>query len=81
MVFIPDPQIRRFGIPQRKIGVSDKKYSIFLSNFLTLLVKGGGGGGGGGGVIKYELQTCRFTSIKLPRYVTMIIRMCRQSRN
>ena len=47
MVFIPDPQIRRFGIPQRKIGVSDKKYSIFLSNFLTLLVKGGGGGGGG----------------------------------
>ena len=40
-------QIRRFGIPQREIGVSDKNYSIFLSNFLTLLVKGAGGGGGG----------------------------------
>ena len=37
------------------------------------------GGGGGGGVIKYELQTCSFTSIKLPRYVTVtiIIRTCR----
>ena len=36
-----------------------------------------GGGGGGGGVITYELQTCSVTSIKLPRYVTIIIRTCR----
>ena len=32
-----------------------------------------GGGGGGGGVMKYELQTCSFTSIKLPWYVTVTI--------
>ena len=55
----------------REIGVSDKNIPYFLSKTFDTFSQGR--------VIKYELQTCSFTSTKLPRYVTVtiIIRMCR----
>ena len=54
----------------REIGVADKKYSILLSKTFDTFSQGR--------VINYELQTCSFTSTKLPWYVTVtiIIRMC-----
>ena len=72
IIFSPDPDKEIWDSSEGDWGLRKKRYSIFLSKFLTLLVKGGG-------VINYELQTCSFTSIKLPRYVTVtiIISMCR----
>ena len=55
----------------REIGVSDKNIPYFCQKLFDTFSQGR--------VIKYELQTCSFTSTKLPRYVTVtiIIKMCR----
>ena len=50
-----------------EIGVSDKNIPYLSKTFDTFSQ---------GRVIKYELQTCSFTSTKLQRYVTIISRMC-----
>ena len=45
IIFSPDPDKEIWDSSEGDWGLRYKKYSIFLSNFLTLLVKEGGGGG------------------------------------
>ena len=49
IIFSLQTQIRSFGIPQREIGVSDKKIFHISVKIFDTFSQGGGGGGGGGG--------------------------------